>query len=168
MSRPAIAAGTLKLRAEAWKTQLPARSTSAARISATSVTIDSSSTISVPWKVRTSLGWRGQGDGAVGVVAPGQAALGDQRADAGGGEEGADAGAARAQPLGERALRGQLDGELTGEVLPAELLVLPDVGRDDPGDPAGLEQQAEPGAVDAAVVGHDGQVVGALLEQGAR
>ena len=56
VSRPDIAAGTLKLRAEAWKTQLPARSTTAARTSATSATMDSSSTMSVPWKLRTSLG----------------------------------------------------------------------------------------------------------------
>ena len=67
---------------------------------------------------------RGQRDGAVGVVAPGQATLGDQGADAGGGEEGADAAAAGAQPLRQRALRGELHRQLTGEVLPGELLVL--------------------------------------------
>ena len=52
---------------------------------------------------------RGQRNGAVGVVAPGQAALGDQGADAGGGEEGRDAAAAGLQLLGQSALRGELD-----------------------------------------------------------
>ena len=51
-----MAAAGLKFRAAAWKTQFPARSATAARTSATSVTIDSSSTISLPWKVRTSFG----------------------------------------------------------------------------------------------------------------
>ena len=113
------------------------------------------------------LGRRGQRHGAVGVVAPGQAALGDHRADAGRGEERPDAGPAGPHPLGQGALRGELDGQLTGEVLPAELLVLADVRRDDPGDPPRLEQQAEARAVDAAVVGDDREVVGALVEEGA-
>ena len=56
VSRPAMAAAGLKLRAEAWNTQLPARSATAARTSATSVTMDSSSTMSLPWNVRTSFG----------------------------------------------------------------------------------------------------------------
>ena len=52
-----IAAGMLKLRAEAWKTQLPARSTFAARTSDTSVTIDSSSTMSTPWRLACRNRW---------------------------------------------------------------------------------------------------------------
>src|SRR3546814_260027 len=65
--------------------------------------------------------WRGRDrDGAVRVVAPGQAALGDRGAHAGGCEERSDAGAAGTHPLRERALGSQLDLELTGEVLPRE------------------------------------------------
>ena len=52
------------------------------------------------------------------------------RADAGRRVERRDAGAAGAQPLGQRALRHQLDLELAGEELALELLVLADVGRD--------------------------------------
>ena len=55
VSRPDMAAAGLKFRAAAWNTQLPWRSATAALTSATSATIDSSSTISRPWKVRTSL-----------------------------------------------------------------------------------------------------------------
>src|SRR5215203_3682692 len=97
----------------------------------------------------------------VGGVAPGQAALRDLGADAGRREEGRDAGAAGAQPLGERALRRQLDLELAGEELPGELLVLADVGGGHAGDPVVGEEHAEPPLVDAAVVGHDPQVGGA-------
>jgi hypothetical protein len=85
--------------------------------------------------------------------------------DARGGEEGADAAAACAQPLRQGALRGELHGELACQVLTAELLVLAHVGGDDPADPPGLEQQPQSGAIDAAVVGHDGQVGGALIQQ---
>ena len=70
---------------------------------------------------------RGERDRPVRRVAPRQAALGDLRADAGRRVEGGDPGAAGAQPLGQRALRGQLDLELAREVLPLELLVLADV-----------------------------------------
>ena len=99
------------------------------------------------------------------MVAPRQATVGDQGADTGRGEERADPATAGAQPLGQRALRGEFDGQFAGQVLPSELLVLSDVGRDDSGDPACLQQQAEPGAVDAAVVADDGQVAGTLLQQ---
>ena len=51
--------------------------------------------------------------------------------------------AAGAQPLGEGALRDQLDLQLAGQVLAGELLVLADVGAGDPGDAAGGEQDAE-------------------------
>ena len=56
-------------------------------------------------------------------------ALGDDRAEAGAGEERRDAGAAGAQALGERALRVELEFEFAGEVLAFEFLVLADVGR---------------------------------------
>ena len=101
----------------------------------------------------------------VGVVPPRQAALGDLGADAGRGEERRDARAAGPHPLGQRALRGQLDLELAGEVLPRELLVLPDVRRDHPPDPLVEQQPPEAPVVDAAVVRHRLQVVGALLQQ---
>ena len=69
-------------------------------------------------------------------VPPRQPAVGDLGADARRGVEGGDAGAAGTQPLGEGALRRQLDLELAGQELPLELLVLADVGRRRPGDPA--------------------------------
>ena len=50
------------------------------------------------------------------------------------------------------------------QVLPGELLVLPDVRADRAADAAGAEQQAQPLPVDAAVVRHSLQVRGALVE----
>ena len=72
--------------------------------------------------------------------------------------------AAGAQPLGQRALRAQLDLELAGEVLPLELLVLPHVRRDDPPDPLVAQQDPETPVVDAAVVRDDLQVAGPGVE----
>ncbi len=60
------------------------------------------------------LGLAGPRDAALAVEAQRQPALGDLRADAGRRVERRDAGAAGPQPLGERALRHQLDLELTG------------------------------------------------------
>jgi hypothetical protein len=107
----------------------------------------------------------GEGDGPVSVVAAGQAAVGHLRPDAARCEEGGDAGAAGAQPLGEGALRHQLDLELAGEELPLELLVLADVGPRRTADPLGREQRPQAPLVDAAVVGHRRQVGGARLQQ---
>ncbi len=70
------------------------------------------------------LGRGGHGDAAGAVVAPRQAPVGDLGADPGRGVERRDARAAGAQPLGQGALRGQLDLELAGEELALELLVL--------------------------------------------
>ena len=92
-------------------------------------------------------------------------ALGDDRADAGAREEGRDAGAAGAQPLGERALRRELELELAGQVLALELLVLADVARDHLLDLPRLEQLAEAEAIDAGVVGDHGQVLDAAVAQ---
>ena len=86
-------------------------------------------------------------------------ALGNQRADAGLGVEGRDAGAAGADALGERALRVELELELAGEVLLGEELVLAHVGTDHLADLARLEQAAEADAVDAGIVGDEGQVL---------
>ena len=74
-------------------------------------------------------------------------------------EEGGDAGAAGAHPLGERALRDELDLELAGQELPLELLVLADVGGDHLPDLAVCSRMPEAAVVDAAVVGDDGQVL---------
>ena len=82
-------------------------------------------------------------------------AFGDERAVAGRREEAADAGAAGANPLGERALRHQLDLDLAGQELPLELLVLADVGRDHLPDLPRLEQDADAEVVDAGVVADD-------------
>src|SRR5205823_12326240 len=51
-------------------------------------------------------------------------ALGNDRADAGLGEERRDAGTARTHALGERALRRELELQFARQILPLELLVL--------------------------------------------
>src|SRR5688572_19623186 len=79
-------------------------------------------------------------------------ALGDLGADAGLGVESGNARAARAHPLGERALRAEFDLELPGEVLALELLVLADVGADHLLDLLGAQQLADAFVVDAGVV----------------
>ncbi len=105
------------------------------------------------------------GDRPVRRVAHGQAAVAHGRAGAGRRVERRDAGAARAQALGERALRRELDLELAREVLPLELLVLADVARDHLRDLLVPEQRPEPEVVDPAVVRHDGEALGAELAQ---
>ena len=158
VTRPHIAASGLKLRAESRKTRLPCRSPFQARTSPKSATIACSRTNSLsPSAVANVPGLlrrRGDHHVAVGVVLPRQPALGHLGADAGRGEERRDARAAGPHPLGQRALRGQLDLELAGEVLPGELLVLPDVRRHHPAEPLGHQQQAQAPVVDAAVVRH--------------
>ena len=88
-------------------------------------------------------------------------AFGDQRADAGLGVEGRDAGAAGADALGQRALRVEFEFQLAGEVLLREQLVLADIGRDHLLDLPRLQQPAEADAVDARIVGDDRQVLDA-------
>ena len=87
-------------------------------------------------------------------------------AGAGPGEEGRDAGAAGADALGQRALRIEFDLQLAGEILLRERLVLADIGRDHLLDLPGLEQQAEADAVDAGIVGDDGEVLHAGIADG--
>ena len=94
-------------------------------------------------------------------------AFGEQRADAGGGEESADAGAAGADAFGEVALRNDLELDLARAV---QLVEHPgvDLSRetaDHLADAAGLEQCREAGVTVAGVVRHDGQVFRALLEE---
>ena len=79
-------------------------------------------------------------------------ALGDQRADPGLGEERRDAGAAGADPLGQRALRVEFELELALQIEIGEQLVLADIGRDHLADLPAFEQQTEPGAVDPGIV----------------
>ena len=86
-------------------------------------------------------------------------AFGDQGADAGLGVEGRNAGAAGADALGQRALRIEFEFQLAGEVLLGEQFVLADIGRDHLLDLPGLEQAAQPDAVDAGVVGNHRQVL---------
>ena len=85
-------------------------------------------------------------------------AAGDLGAGAGAGEEGRNAGAAGANALGERALRIEFDLQFAGEILLGESLVLADIGRDHLPDLPGFEQDAEADAVDAGIVGDDGEV----------
>ena len=91
--------------------------------------------------------------------------FGDEGAVAGRREEAADARAARADALGERALRHQLDLDLAGEELPLELLVLADVGRDHLPDLPRLQQNADAEVVDAGVVADDGEACRAARVQ---
>ena len=67
--------------------------------------------------------------------------------------------------LGQGALWGQLDLELTLEVLASELLVLPDIGVDHPADLLGAEQDAQAPVVHPTVVGDRFQVFDALPMQ---
>jgi hypothetical protein len=88
------------------------------------------------------------------------------RAHAGPGVEARDARAACAHPLGQRALRVELELELSAEVLAHELGVLAHVGRHHLADLAALEQHAQAEAVDAGVVGGDREVPGARVADG--
>src|SRR6185436_12621187 len=67
-------------------------------------------------------------------------------------EEAADPGPAGADPLGERALRDELDLELARERELLEVLVLAHVARDHLPDLARLEEDPDPEVVDAGVV----------------
>src|SRR5439155_10351459 len=92
--------------------------------------------------------------------------LGHRRADAGGGEEGGDPGAAGPDPLGEGALRGELDLDLAGEHLLLEDLVLAHVARDDLLHLTVLEQVHQAVVGGTGVVGNDGELARAQLAQG--
>ncbi len=92
-------------------------------------------------------------------------AFGDQGADAGLGVEGGDAGAAGADPFGQRALRIEFEFQFPGEELLGEQLVLADIGRDHLPDLPGLEQPAQSDAVDPGIIGHHGEVLDAGVAQ---
>src|SRR6185436_19154797 len=81
------------------------------------------------------------------------------------GEEAFDAGAGGAHALGKRALRDELDLDLTAQELPLELLVLPDVGRDGFSNLPRVEEDACAELVDADVVADDGEVFRAARVQ---
>ncbi len=94
-------------------------------------------------------------------------ALGDQRPVAGWREERRNAGAGRAHPLGERALRDELDLDLLLQELSLELLVLADVGRNHLPHLPRLEQQPDAEVVGTGVVADDREVFGATpLQRG--
>ena len=94
-------------------------------------------------------------------------ALGERRADAGRAEERADPGTGRAHPLGEVALRHHLELDLAVAVEPVEDpgVGLPRERADHLAHPALGQQRGQPGVAVAGVVGHDGQVGRALLDQ---
>ena len=91
-------------------------------------------------------------------------AFGDDRADAGLGEEGRDAGATRADALRQRALRREFQLQLAGQILLGENLVLADIGGDHFFDLPGFQKLAEANAVDASIVGNDSQALNAGFE----
>ena len=90
-------------------------------------------------------------------------AFGDHGPVAGGSEEGGNPGAARADALGEGALRVELDLERAVEEHLLEDLVLADVGRDHLPDLAVLQQERDPEVVDARVVRDDGEALRSLV-----
>ena len=92
-------------------------------------------------------------------------ALRDDRAVAGGGEEGGHPRAAGPDPLRERTLRVQLHLDLAGEEHLLEDLVLADVGRHHLLHLPVLQQERDAEVVGAGVVAHDGQVLRSLLAQ---
>ena len=90
-------------------------------------------------------------------------ALLDHRTVRGRGEECGDARSARSHFLGERSLRCENDLELAAEILPLELLVLAHVRRDHALDLASLEEDPQADIIDAAIVGHHGQILDARV-----
>src|SRR5271169_6048156 len=108
---------------------------------------------------------RGDGHRTVWVVPPRQTAVGDLRPNPRGCVEGGDPGPAGAQPLGQRALRGQLQLKLTGHVLPGKFFVLPDVGVDSAPDPLVLQQYSQADPIHAQVVRDRLEIVDTELEQ---
>jgi preprotein translocase subunit SecA len=76
---------------------------------------------------------------------------------AGFGEKGRDTSATGTQLLGQRALRGEVELELTGQVLALKLLVLAHIGRDHFPDLTRAQQFAQAFAINARIVGRDGQ-----------
>lgn len=98
-------------------------------------------------------------DAAVAVEAERELPRLHDGADRGGRVEGGDAGAAGATALGERALRGELQLDVAGEVHLLQGFVFADVAGDHLLDLLGGEEEAEAGAVDAGVVG-DGREAG--------
>ena len=154
----------VEVAADLLNTRLPWRSPFQARTSAKSHDDGLLEHVVAATEATHLLGGRGDLDRPVAVVPPRQAAVGDLGADAGRGVEGRDAGPAGPQPLGEGALRRQLDLELAAEVLAGELLVLADVGGHHPADAARGEQATEAPVVDATVVRHDLEVADPGLE----
>ena len=82
------------------------------------------------------------------------------------GEEGGDAGAAGADPLGQRALRIELHLDLTRQILARELLVLADVGADHLPDRVSVQEHAQSPAVDTAIVADHRQALDATGDDG--
>ena len=92
--------------------------------------------------------------------------LGDEGANAGGGEEGGDAGSAGADALGEGSLGDEGEVELAFKNLFLEELVFADVGTDVRRDHAGFEHFAEAGAVDAHVVADGVETLEVAADEG--
>src|SRR3569623_1925691 len=94
-------------------------------------------------------------DGVPAIPHAGLLAFGDLRAVAGGRVEGGNAGAPGADALGQRAWRAERDVQGARQKLPLEGLVLAHVAGGDLLHLAGVQQQAQSLAVDAAVVRDD-------------
>src|SRR5262249_22270636 len=80
-------------------------------------------------------------------------------------EEAADSGSTGANTLGERSLRDEFHFQFTAQVLPLELLVFADVGRNHLPDLMRLQQNADAEVVDAGIVADDRQIACAACVQ---
>ncbi|KOO54171.1 hypothetical protein ACS33_15590 [Edwardsiella ictaluri] len=93
-------------------------------------------------------------------------ALGDDGTDAGGGQKTAEPGAAAADLFNQGALRNQLHRHLPGHHAPPGLRIGADVGGDDAADPPVDDQRADARIDKGGIVGDQGQVPDAGLQQG--
>ena len=85
-------------------------------------------------------------------------AFGHHRARAGACIEPVDAGSTGADALGQGSLRVEFEHQFLREILAFELAILADVGRHHLADLPRRQQQSEPEAIDACVVGDDGEI----------
>src|SRR5260370_28804469 len=92
-------------------------------------------------------------------------ALGQFGAEAGAGVEPGDPSAARPQPLGECALRDELEFEFTRQNLALQLLILPNAGGHDLLDLSSGERKAHAAAIHARIVADDGEPLHAAVAQ---
>ena len=82
----------------------------------------------------------------------------DERSDTRRGQHAAESESRGPDPLGERSLRHELDGDLAGDHLPLRFRIGADVRDDQPAHELGVDQAADADARARRVVGDDGEV----------